>query len=65
MKNESIYEIAYFTPAGKSGRKQVRRSRLEAEAKKLYDRGYHGIQVSYYPLIEGVDPIFASGNYTA
>jgi len=57
MKNEAIYEIAYFTPKGKPGRKQVRQSRIVKEAQKLYDAGYHGIQVSYYPLIAGVNPI--------
>ena len=57
MKNEAIYEIVYLTPKGKPGRKQVRSSRIVKEAQRLHDAGYHGIQVSYYPLVEGVDPI--------
>jgi len=52
MKNEAIYEIAYYTPKGKPGRKQVRQSRMVQEARKLHESGYHCIQISAYPLIE-------------
>ena len=57
MKNEAIYEIAYVTPAGKHGRKQVPQSRIPKVCMDLQSRGYHQIRVSFYPLIPGVDPI--------
>jgi len=53
MKNEAIYEIAYITPAGKAGRKQVRQSRIPATCASLQDRGYYEIRVSFHPLIPG------------
>ena len=57
MKNEAVYEIAYVTPSGKHGRKQVPQSRIPKVCMDLQGRGYHQIRVSFYPLIPGVDPI--------
>lgn len=57
MKNEAVYEIAYITPSGKHGRKQVRQSRVSKTCMDLTTRGYYSIRVSFHPLIPGVDPI--------
>lgn len=57
MKNEAVYEIAYVTPSGKHGRKQVRQSKVPHAAAQLAERGYYDIRVSFHPLIPGVDPI--------
>ena len=50
MKNEAIYEIAYVTPTGRHGRKVVRQSKIVVTCQNLQDKGYYGIQVSYYPI---------------
>ena len=50
MKNEAVYEIAYITPTGKHGRKQVRQSRISKTCMDLTTRGYYSIRVSFHPI---------------
>lgn len=58
MKNEAIYEIAYVTPKGKHGLKQVRQSRITKEAEKLHAAGYREIRISVRPIFE---PFYTRG----
>lgn len=60
MESESVFEIAYVTPTGKHGRRQVYRSHVPSVCEQLERRGFRDIRVSTYPLIEGVDPIFVA-----
>ena len=53
----SVYELAYRTPAGKPGRKQVSSNKVPSAVTALEKRGYYNIRVSSSPLYECA-PVF-------
>lgn len=53
----SVYELAYRTPAGKPGRKQVTSNKVVSAVALLEKRGYYDLRVSSQPLYEHT-PVF-------
>lgn len=44
MEKELLFDVEYFTPTGKPGRKQVRQSRLAKVFMELREKGYYNIK---------------------
>lgn len=52
-----VYELAYRTPFGRHGRKQVSSDRIVRAVETLREKGYYDVRVSTDPLYEHT-PVF-------